>query len=614
MNITAPRQILFIGSLPPNKSAAAALGLHVAEVLADACDIAFVIDDLAPPAPADLPFPVLRQRELIENWAGYSTWPRLYVIGGEGDSLGPLELLQKAPGTVLPASLDMFGLAESFCKATGTWPDDYWHWLEAQTGTAAKTLYTARIHHRRESLMQGRDTPAFDLLLDNATAVIAPSPAATRALTASGITPSAILDILPAGEPHPIDETPVRSVLYVSDTSRACQAVQADLGVFDAMAHISHHTIHPAARHLSAAIQEADIVAILSGKDDACSPALALAMMHGKVIITAGQPWVAHLPQDCHLGLPHDGALQTLTATVAATVTDKALRQSLHTGQRASMASSNTSLLTAMAQPALPETTVAQPATPAPTPARQGQSTPAAPKGPVALVGAVPPPSVLQAIAPGLDLERCPRFATPALAARMGRIAHHSPASLLGQMGFEAPLIAEESVTVQAHRPAQLFDTVREGLQTKSALAFACNVAGAEDGTALLRDPKTRPSLHVTVGFDEQDRKAPPRGHDSRTGLFWSHDTVRHSMQCILLVGAAGASFTLRATDGLAYMVASQHGSSILHGETICRLVSDDLGLVEFRLLPLDGPNGAPLDSLALRKQLADNGLILEWS
>lgn len=614
MNITTPRQILIIGSLPPNKSAAAALGLHVAEVLADTCDIIFVIDDLAPPAPVDLPFPVLRQRELIENWASYGARPRLYVIGGEGDSLGPLELLQKAPGTVLPASLDLFGLAESFCRTTGTWPADYWHWLEAQTGTAAKTLYTARIHHRRESLMQGRDTPAFDLLLDKATAVIAPSPAAARALTASGITPSALLETLPAGAPRPVDDRPVRDVLYVSDTSFACQAVQADLGVFDAMAHMSHRTIHPAARHLSAAVEEADIVAILSGKDEACSPALALAMTHGKVVITAGQPWAAHLPKDCHLGLPHDRAVQTLTATVAAAVSDKALRQSLHRGRQAFMASSNTSLLTAVGQPALPEATVAQPATPAPVPAPQRQSTSAEPTGPVALIGAVPPPSVLQAIAPGLDLERCPRFATPALAARMGRIAHHSPASLLGQMGFEAPLIAEESATVQAHRPAQPFDTVREGLQAKSALAFACNVADAEDGTALLRNPKTRPSLHVTVGFDEQDRKAPPRGHDARSGLFWSHDTVRHSMQCILLVGAERASFTLRTVDGLAYMVASQRGSSILHGETVCRLVSDDLGLVEFRLLPLDGPTGAPLDSLALRKQLADNGLILEWS
>ncbi|MFC4347209.1 hypothetical protein ACFO5Q_05070 [Kordiimonas lipolytica] len=613
--MTKENATLIIGSLPPFRSAAAALGLSTAETLAVSQDVTFVIDDMAPEPPEGLPFVVIRLRDLQANWGTYQGHQRLYIPGSEGDSLFPLELLHMAPGVVMPATLSLFPLAESTCRAGGTWPDAYWRWLKDRTGQHASTLYTARVHHRRESKTQAAITPALDLLLSPATGLIAASPAMARMLTASGMTPNLVLDQPPViAEPHTSDHKPP-AVLYVAQEGVAAQACRKSLSVFDAFKDVSHLSIHPAARHLSAAIAEADIVAFLDGHDQACSPGLASAIQAQKRILTAGQPWTRHLSEGSHIALPHGKAHATLATSVAAVLSDKILAAHLAKHQTTKGADSAHALSTLLQATDIAQADLSQPAEePASAPTEAGPKVAANIKT-AALIGAVPPPAVLRELLPSLDIERSPHFCTPALAARLATLTGEKAASLLAKIGYEAPLILDSGHTPGNHRQPVTFESVRKGLKAQKAISFGCSVEGAADGDRLLEGAGIAPKLTLRIDFVETDRNAPTEGFLPDCGLFWRHDTVRHALQCVLVVGHRRGSFLLKAgAPDARYMIAGTGVSCAISGGTAATLSSDSLGLLEFRLMALDNTVGTPLGSIDLRKQLAQAGLILEWS
>lgn len=613
--MTKKRAVLIIGSLPPFRSAAAALGLSTAEALAASHDVTFVIDDLAPEPPEDLPFAVIRLRDLRANWSTYQTCQRLYIPGSEGDSLFPLEMLHKAPGVVMPATLSLFPLAESTSRATGTWPDAYWHWLKESTGDHASTLYKARVHHRRESKAQAAITPALHLLLAPATALIATTPAMARMLTASGMTPGLVLDQPPVNTGHIASNQKAPTVLYVAQEGAAAQACRNSLAAFSAFEGISHLSVHPAARHLAAAIAEADIVAFLDGHDHACSPGLAVAIELQKSVLTAGQPWTQHLPNSSHIALPHGKAHDTLATSVAAILSDKALADHLTTNQATPGSDPAQALSACLQATSIAKADLSLPAEkPTKTPAEDGPKVATDIKT-AALIGAVPPPAVLRDLLPSLDIERCPHFCTPALAARLAALTGEHAASLLAKIGYEAPLIIDTGNTSDSHREPVPFECVRKGLKAQQAISFGCSVEGAADGDRLLKGAGIAPKLSLRIDFIETDRNPPTEGFLADCGLFWRHDTVRDAVQCVLVVGHRLGSFQLKAgAEDACYMVAGTGISTAISGGTAATLSSDSLGLLEFRLMALDNTAGTPLGSIDLRKQLAQAGLILEWS
>lgn len=612
--MTARKAIAIFGSLPPFRSAAAALGLSTAEALALDNDVTFVIDDLAPAPPADLAFDVIRFRDLCANWQDYASFSRLYIPGSEGDSLFPLEILRRAPGTVMPATLSLFPLAESTCRAAGLWPDTYWQWLKDSTGNHAKTLYAARHHHRRESAAQATVTPALDLLLSPATALVATSPAMARMMAASGLKPDLVLSLPPVARRQSKNGSEGPVALYITDEAAAAQTCRTSLSVFKAFEDASHRSIHPAARHLAAAIAEADVVAFLNGHGDACSPGLAAAFQLGKAVITAGQPWAQHLPNGSHISLPHGKAYDALATSAAALMGQEGLANHLAGNQAAD---GGTTALSACLQASdIPEADLSVPA-PQSREAEPDASAPAVAEGTVtaALIGAVPPPAVLRELLPKLDSDRCPRFCTPALANRLAHLTGEHPASLLARIGYEAPLIEDAGMPAEAHRPPVAFESLKEGLKAKNAISFGCSVPGSANGDSLLNGAGVAPKLALRIAYDEKDRNAPTQGFLPECGLFWNHDTVRHALQCVIVVGQRQGAYRLMAgTADTCYMVAGQDVSTAISGGTAAALTSDSLGLLEFRLMAMEGPAGTPLSSEDLRKQLAEAGLILEWS
>jgi len=612
--MSARRGIVIFGSLPPFRSAAAALGLSTAEALALDHDVTFVIDDLAPTPPADLAFDVIRYRDLRANWRQYASYLRLYIPGSEGDSLFPLELLRQVPGTVMPATLSLFPLAESACRATGLWPDAYWQWLNDSAGDHAKILYAARVHHRRESAAQAEVTPALDLLLSPATALVAASPAMARMMAASGLKPDLVLDLSPAAKGQETNKASTPTVLYVTDEAVAAQVCRTSLSVFKAFEGVSHLSIHPAARHLAAAIAEADVIAFLNGHDDACSPGLAAAFQMGKAVITAGQPWSQHLPGGSHIALPHGKAYDTLATSIAALLGQKALASHLTANQVAPDASPV--LSAGLQTAAVPAADLSAPKAPVPESAGKVSAPPLA-EGTetAALIGAVPPPAVLRELLPKLDSNRCPRFCTPALANRLADLTGEHAASLLARIGYEAPLVLDTGTPPNAHRVPVTFESLKAGLKAKSAISFGYNVPGSADGDSLLNGAGIAPKLALRIAYDEKDRNAPTQGFLPECGLFWNHDTVRHALQCVIVVGQRQGSYRLKAgAPDTCCMVAGQDISTAISGGIAAPLTSDGLGLLEFRLMALDSSAGTPLASQDLRKQLAQAGLILEWS
>lgn len=617
---SARRKILIIGSLPPFRTAAAALGLHLTDLLCDQYDIQFVIDDLAPPVPGDLAFPIMRLNDLKQEWETFEDHVRLYVVGEEGDSLFALDLLAQLPGLVIPASQTLFPLVESICKLRGGWPDNYWQWLANACGPAAEPLYTARIHDRRYSETQKLETPAFDILLEGASGVIAASPSSKVSLKASGIDPILTLPQLP-GPVTSTTEPDQNTILYVCEQALTARYIQYNMSLYPALKQIRHQTVHPASRHLTAAIEAADTVVILDREHDSTSTALATALAQGKAIVTAGQAWASHLPTDSHLAIAHSKAFDTLAVTLGALYTVPGLQQSLQEAANAFHAQQGKAAWEGLTQ-CINATEIADgsPGGPAASKPAEPETTPTAAPLPTkletaALIGAVPPPAILRAILPYLDLGRCPRFATAELAQRLVSITKDHPAKLLGKMGYEAPLIQCTQPELPSHRaPVPLAD-ILHGLHAEHGITFACDVDGAIPGRELLHGVTSAPRLHFRIAFDETDRRAADHGYLGESGLFWHHDNVRHSMQCILLVGLRNTSFRLSAAAAdTSFMVATGHASSVIGGAATAQVQSDNLGVLDFRIAALDPVEATPLGSIELRKLLAESGLILEWS
>lgn len=610
--------LLLIGSLPPEHSPAAALMLHTAKALGQTHSVLCVIDDLAPP-PATPDIEVIRQRELKRDWSQYAGHQRLYILGQSGACQSAMYLLQKAPGLVMPAEVSLFDLAEPATQAVGDWPDGYWTWLTTSAGEDAERLYSARAHHRRYSAGQKLETPAFRLLLESTSGVIAPSPAAAAALAASGITPDLILDLPIIATPAGVESAKSGThVLYVDHSDAAATTTARHFSGLGHLKNVHHRAVHPASSDLPAAIAGADIVALLAGRHDAASPALALALMSGKPVITAGQQWAAHLPTGCHLGLPHEQAFDALAVSVGALATDENLKKQITKTAARFVADRTRSdgLSNLIAQTPVADASIGDQRPCAPQKKAQHTLTdlPDVISGQWALIGAVPPVSVLRQVAPDLAEAVSPRFATPALAARLSALTGEHGASLLARMGYEAPVVQAEGDIISCHRTPVPLGVIQQNLKCgQKAIAFGCNIMGASDGDPLCQRASP-PTLAIQIDFDSKDPNAPTHGFLSDAGLFWHEDTARPSLQGVMMVGLGDAPFRLSLSENSPpFMVASEDGSQLLMPGTNVQLSSDGLGLLSFTLMALDAIQLCQATRSSFRETLAKPGLRLEW-
>lgn len=629
--------LLIIAPLPPQTSDAALMAGALERFAAsELLDVTLVIDDLAPPPALALEGQthVIRRRDLVAEQEMYSATPRLYVIGNGGDSLFALELFKQAPGAVLIANNSLFSLMQPLLELADDWPDAYWQWLQELIGNEhAEVLFGAKLRHRREAEAQAHVTPAFDLLLGKGAHVIAPSPHLTRQLTACGINPITTLSLALEGGLKSSDTndtattespTPAReevNIEIISDTEEIIDHLSATLKLYPATQMAKVSSIKRIAPDVAARIHDADIVILADAQHASACPLLTRALARGKAVITTGQRFAAHLPEGTHLSVPHAGATDSLAVAVAALISQPNLSRTVRTtGERFARASGR-------AVTGQELTTLAAQASSAPLvlgrPERQTPHTELANSditreplvtSQVALIGAPPPNRVLAQLFPSLDPALCPRFATPAVANRLAEIGNRDAASMLARTGFEAPLVRQAGIDVTPHRDTETWSDLAKGLTFgNKALSFACCVEGVPSADGLGRRDKASAQLPIHIAYDGK-HDAPTSGYDSENGLFWDHDVIRNRLNCILMVGREAELALINSSREDAFMVADSATSTLLLPTERGKVRSDNLGILEFAIAGFDPRSGAVTSPDALRKSLAVQGLILEWS
>ncbi len=629
--------LLIIAPLPPQTSDAALMADALARYAASASlNVTLVIDDLAPPpAPALQGLKsVIRRRDLVAKQNTYKDTPRLYVIGNKGDSLFALELFKQAPGALIVANNSLFDLAQPLLELTGAWPDTYWQWLRETVGkTHAEILFDARLNHRREAKAQAHVAPSFDLLLGKDAQVIAPSPHVARQLAACGVNPRVTLPLALESGPKNNDtddtaktKSPTTagsslSIFIISETEEIFDHLSATLKLYPATQMANVSSAMRTAPDVAARLQDTDIVIFAdSGQASAC-PLLTQALSAGKAVVTMGQRYAAHLPEGTHLAVPHAGALDSLAIAIAALISQPDLRHAVSmSGRRFALASAKAldgrDLITLAAQASRPPLMLQCPdrGTPSTRLIRSGTIKDPVTTNQIALIGAPPPNRVLSQLFPALDPTLCPRFATPAVANRLAEIGNRDAASMLARTGFEAPLVMPAAAHIQAHRDAEDWADLARGLTFgDQALSFACDIKGVPSAGGLDAQDKASAQLAIHIAYDGNPNTQ-TNGYDSENGLFWDHDVIRNRFNCILLVGRE-AELTLRnSSKEEAFMVADNATSTLLLPSGRGKVRSDSLGILEFALAGYDWRQGVVTSSEALRKSLAGQGLILEWS
>lgn len=604
--------ILVWGSLPPVRSHAAVLTHWVAAALTEAGHRPLcVLDDLSPPV-ADLPYQTVRRYDPALQSDDVRKLPRLYVVGGQGDSLSVLEQLDAAPGPVLVADSSLLPLALPFLERKHTARAGahrrFSTWLTDKYGTAGHTLAEAVTLHRRHSQAIASEINAFDLLLEKATTHIALDGTTVERLKNSGL--------------NPVYLKPPRLEFIASDPAPELLAVIAeDKSIADALeATVAASAIANRVRILfgdryapetSALISKAGMIAILDGHDTEFCPLAQRALDQNKPLIAAQQPWslragVAALqiePSKAATGLFH---------AVAALTTQPDLRARLQTlspnrdQQKASIFADELvkHAKTAHQLPATPENDDEQ---------RAPLSSPTAPTGVAdkicALVGAVPAPPILQQQLPESELARYPKFMTPELAQRIAAFFTEPAARLVDALGFEAPLIKSENgpSEISGARPGTSWSAIAPGLRhATSAVSFASSIA----------DMPSAPASTGTVAWNTKLPQAatlpnaPTFGCVPESGLLWQQDPIRNQVRCALLTGGAGK--LKLAVRGHVSLVATDRRETLVSvpgSEATFEVEARGLFLFKAMVLPSLGTS-----HLTTIKELADKGLHLEWS
>lgn len=618
---TSIEKLLIVGSLPPTQSHAALLTHSIATAAAN-CDIEVVclIDALAPPPEDELPYQVVRPFDAFIQRGNADNWPRLFVVGGGGDSLPVIESLNKAPGAVITATNSLFDLTLHWLQTTPDYSGNLAVWLTDKYGKPGMVIADACINHRRTSDHLGEEIPAFDLLLEKATSHLALGPLQADRMIDAGCEPIEIgsTPAEPQQTDHPASNSLFRVLVIGADT-KTIKSVSQSTATSALSQQLRLRFLNRYSKECREAILSSDAVAILDAHDSAECPHFNLAVNNCVPLITAGQRWTDIIPANGHIRLDRPVHAAALLHAIAAV----AIVDGLSTGLAKALSPSGTSeqkrrtwataLLDASATAVPASLTKVYPMVPLVEPVLHMEPSPLdaiQPRGIYALIGAVPPPHILEHFYPELDVDACPRFMTPKVAVAAASFMQIPASRLQDRMGYEAPLIATEQTAPKADtggRKLRQWVDVQQGLRrANNALVFGCTVVGA---TQASRPEGTVTWPLITVP-DIGNDPAITSAFDTGSGIYWSYDPVRGALKFILLTGGAG-QLEFQTTSDESFVITNISSTQIVNRQTNQSFAVTDEGLGMFKVALLPSDKNSDNDML---KSLAQNSLHLKWS
>ncbi len=670
--MTARLPLLVFGTLAPTLNDAAVVCAHTAQTLCHTYDVTIVLDNMAPPATVfegHQHIETIHLRDLIANQASYAAHKRLYILGDTSLSLFALEMYLLAPGPVILANGTAGRLIRDYHAVQPDWPKNYGMFLAENLGSEGETLAHGLLHHRRFSESLLREFPAFDQTQTLATAntfealirasdVTAP-PSLVQTVNFRGKSPQKIATKdwreIRGKAREKLGVTGQNTLVLWTNEGAAAKAVET----FAALQHDQENPVHflcvsQTEDDLSSLVAAAD--ALLISTQHTCSdmPPLAAygALMH-KPMITCGQMWAKALSEACCITLAHKDALHGMVSAIGAIALDSALvtyySENLKNAGFPQLFDQKTQQLTnRLKQPQTPLACLKAKAhqgahTPAHAPdtaSKHPQILAPGPARSVALIGAVPPRSLVAKVFPEVNWEISPRFATPdlkaALAADMPTQAGDQAGkgqidNQLALFGYDAPLLvankspfnpdeAGQNLDETGQNPVETGQTwpqIQEDLKaTSEALCFGCLVEGAVCADALIAQQNhLNYSLDLCFSNIESPSPSPSTAahFEDTCGLSWHLDPIRGFVKCLLIAGLRGRYQLNLKTCGVALLVADAVQSAALTNDHPVSLQADNQGVLSFSLLALDADSFAPLGADVLTKTLAECPLNLEW-
>lgn len=545
------QELLIVGSAAPVRSHAALLTHAIASmVAAHGVKVTCLIDALAPPPAADLPYRIVRPYAAPKTLAHISSLPRLFVIGGDGDSFPALELFQQAPGPVIPADRSLFPLLLPLLEKDGDAPARFRDLLVEKFGAPGRLVGEAYARHKRLSKGLVDLFPALDILLASAPVRFAVSAPIKHDLESGGLSalslslqaPETLQANMPTSDSAGA-QTPPRALLIGAPDDREDEVDQAldfspgtvTLGVAD--------RFDP---DIYAKINQADIVAIVDAPSAATCPLFWHAAHSLKSLITCGQHWARDLPHEAHLTCTPSatGLFHAVTALASsdrlADLQRRALKNWLgaHNAEasaqqaaflNAVMAATGGPMTLALPVPPRPSHPVVEPLDTGPDQAASGA---------VALIGAVPAALLLERWMPGIDTQHSPQFMTIEIAQALADFLDEPLLRLVDEMGFEAPMIASGEQTAPTPSKLKSWHQIQPDL-LMARTAFSM-------GTAYIEGVQPAPSgegVSASWTFGLEALKHNPkqtRGFDQNTGIYWKLDRLRRSLTLVFFTGYSG--------------------------------------------------------------------------
>ena len=598
--------LLIFGELAPIGSLAAGHTAQAALYLEQYAAITVIIADHAP-VPTKLPdgIQIKRHRDLPHLTLTEQAAARLFILGDTAASLDTLKLYERFPGPVIVATKSLYHLFVAHLKTQDGWPFNYTSWLKQCFGEKTEIITQALLRRGRESRAIAEEIPV-ELIFPNIyqhqvslPQFIADYP--TSFFSTEGLKPN-----VTSAEPTAF------KLITIGPEEGAAQTIKnlRELGH-----NIIHGVLQGADPNLAEKISQADAVLISEGRRS--TPAyLPLVLQANKPLITTGQRWAKAIAAPS-FNAPHAGAIQHITAAIGAIVTQPTIRawlqaHSKHLSEQLSSIQFEPQVAQIMQTPDLALTIEAP--MEAKAPPSQGEESPgnaehaAEVKGPVALIGAVPPKTILSSAFPEIDLNKSPKFATRALCETLQSYSDSPLPILLSQLGYEA-MVVDDPAQGSTYSPSAVLQQLK---LADEALSFGTQFPAVFSADRHISKHLKAQSINIPVRFPPTINEKEQSGYEAASGLLWSQDTVRDMVSCVFILGTPGRyRLSLEGSGNLT--IATLKTTHRLNRETPLRLETNSTGVLYFTLSIENNSKNQEDCSEILTKSLADYPLNLEW-
>lgn len=623
--------LLIFGQLPPTNGVAANT-VQAALAFSENFQVTIVISDTAPPPTVfqkSSAIRIARIRDLKADAETFSRAKRFFILDDGYLSLFALEAYIKSPGIVWAPGGNLSRLIRDYFATQAGWPNVYANWLIEQLGEEGQIITHGLIHHRRMSQQLLEELPPRPLKglepnTNGPEGSLAPVINPDHVYFSSSISafgkeqPTASKEL--ARKQLDLDED---TVLIVSTSDGAAKkSAETLVKLTDGTKKkLLFMFVDQTEERLYQLVAAADII-LISSKTNNCPPLASAAIRQAKALVCCSQPWAGALPTNCCINTLHDGALHQITAGLAALFSDGALRnwysENLRTFTKINGLPNDIDRLALRLQdkqPALSvpssEKKLTREQAEKPTVAAKAGALSAGGPRSVGLIGAVPPRPLLQKLAPEIDWETSPRFATPEIAEILCADDPNYAANKLALLGYEGPLIADPKKGQKG--PVSCWTDVQKTLQaTREALAFGCSVKGAISADALMSN-KNIADYEFTLVFKKSDSPKILSHFEEDCGLFWHLDPVRHEITCLLVAGLVGKYQINLETNDHSLLVADAKHTTVIKAGQPATLTSNNQGVLSFTLVAVDNTSLEPQNHEVLTKKLADCDLSLKW-